>query len=321
MKNILKSFYLLIAICVIAFFSLSNNCKASKPNGSNRLKYEINQLDKKTRLKIQQDRLKEITEMAKEQRAQIEKDYSYRLSESLLWSQNFIDTIEISNRLIWIELLKSYRNLSYTDSYSWIGDFLKSDNHLFHSLPIRWSNRKKRGLLRKRMSPHKLISKMLVLYADGITPDFLFDEDAFEQGEKPIRDRETFTVSDIRKVERLFAAMKDFESKSTRLENQKKLYLADIDRWEKNQKENIHAIIKAIKSNTGTANLGVVSAICIDKTGAFCMVEGAKESLLTVGSKINNVEITAIHPNKVEFRKKHQTWVQKIGVAADPAWL
>ena len=121
-------------------------------------------------------------------------------------------------------------------------------------------------------------------------------------------------------LSRLLVIMREFESKSMRLENLRKTYLAELEQWENDQREDVFRVMREIEAQLKTPELGVVSAISYDDKGAFCMIDGVDEAIIYPGSIINNVKVVKIDRYKVEFEENGKSWVQVIGKPANPAW-
>ncbi len=313
MKNLFKLRQLTIVACFVAFCICASCLGQTNAANSEGLKYQAIQFDKDIRLKIQEDRLAEIAAIAQDSRLEIEKDYSYQMEQLQLWAENYAQTINLPAKTLWAEILKSYGYLSYTDSYLRQEYVLMNNANIFDALPY-YSNTEQNKF-------RQMLCQLLSLTSDGVTPDFLYDQYAFEQGRQPTRVRGIFKIEDITEIQRLFAFMKEFDGRLGDIERQKQQQLAEIGTWENSQKENIEYIINDIQAPAQKSLAGVVAAICIEGKEAQCMIEGVEELILKAGDKINNITIEKILPETVEFKKGWKTWTQKIGESANQAWL
>lgn len=184
----------------------------------------------------------------------------------------------------------------------------------------------------------RLLATMADIYSLGKTPHFLVDEKARQIGRKPLKiapvlgtkklSKEIRLVVkwirqidvDVRKgVSKLLVIMREFESKAIHLKNLKKIYLAELEQLENDQKEDVFRVMREIKAQLETLEVGVVSAINYDDREAFCMIDGVDEAIIYPGGTINSVKVVKIHRNKVEFEKDGKKWVQVIGKPANPA--
>jgi hypothetical protein len=302
----------LVAMAIIVEMITICNCQAAKKQSGQQaepqFKYQPKQLNINERLKNQQQRLQNIKEVSSKERRSIEDWYEYRFNKLQRRTEEYIRTFKMPNRVLWTEFIKAYNQIPYADSYTTPGDYFKLDTYLLDPAPTFLMN----------IEARKLLGKMLYIYSSGKTPDFLVDE----KTPYPVKYKmtELFSVKEIRKIRRLFTAMREFESKSIRLQNRRKAKLVELERWQKNTEEDVFRVIREIKAQPETPVYGTVNAISYGPNQAFVMIGGIDEELIPQGSRVNSIKIVKIHRDRVEFEKSGKSWVQVIGAPANPAW-
>jgi len=277
-----------------------------------RSKYELKQLTIKERLETQKQRLEQIREISAKKHQEIEDHYAYMHQQLQRRTEEYISTFKLPNRVIWTEFIEAYNNISYTDSCIETGHRFELDTYLLDPAPVYLLNLKAKQVL----------GRMLDFYANAIQPDFLADVNDYR--DFPARKKlaamtDTFEICQIRQIRKLFLAMKDFESESTRLEKQKALRLAEVDQWEKQLTKEVLKTLRQMKTAPKPVDYGVVTVICYDDTGACCMIEGI-ERIVRQGAAIDNIRVSEILPDRVKFQKKRKTWVQLIGQSPSNLW-
>ncbi len=232
-----------------------------------RPKYESKLLTIEERIDNQEQRLEQIKEIAAKKHRKIEDYYAYMHQQLQRQTEEYISTFKLPNRVLWTEFIKTYNNISYTDSCIETGHRFKFDTYLLEPAPVYLLNLKAKQAL----------GRMLDFYANAIQPDFLADVNDYR--DFPARKKlasitDIFEPCQIRQIRKLFLAMKELESKSIRLEKQKALRLAEVNQWEKQRAEEVLKTIRQMKTVPKPVDYGMVTVICYDDTGACCMIEG-----------------------------------------------
>jgi len=264
------------------------------------------------RLKIQQQRLKDIEHLAASERQAIEQWYARHLAELRQLAQRQAKQLILSGRMLWTEFIKMNNETPHADTYFKMNDQIPFAYGYFKNTTSIFIKDIKTFELREAMIDSYFLSEAANLLLDSKFSELLTDlsnGSAYNPANLLIR-------SEARKLLRL---AKEFESELMRLESRRNDRLAALEQWEKGLKEHVYKVMREIKALPETPELGVVSAISCDQMRAICMVDGVDEVLQT-GDKINNVTVVRIQQDRVEFAKAGQKWTQKIGESANPAW-
>jgi hypothetical protein len=280
--------------------------------GENKQRYEPKQLTIEERLKNQKQRLELIKEVAAKKRRKIEDSYAYRHHLLQRWTEEYVSTLKLPNRVLWTEFIKAYNNISYTDSCIETGHRFKLDTYLLDPAPVYLLN----------FEARQALGRMLYLYTNAIQPNSLADVNDymdFPARRKLASMTDIFEPCQIRQIRRLFLAMKDFESESIRLKKQKALRLAEVTQWEKQLTEEVSKTLRQIKTAPKPGDYGMIIAICDDGKGMCCMIEGI-ERIVRQGAAIDNIRVSEILPDRVKFQKNRKTWVQLIGQSPSELW-
>ena len=251
------------------------------------------------RLKIQQQRLKDIEELAVSERQAIEQWYARHFTELRQLAQRQARQLILSHKMLWTEFIKMNSQIPFADTYFFnTARTFVSDTEAFE--------------LRAAMIDSYFLSTAANLLLDHEFCKLLTDlsnGSAYNPQNLLIR-------SEARKLLRL---AKEFESDLMRLENRRNDRLAGLEQWEKGLREHVYKVMREIKAQPETPEMGVVSAISYDKKGALCMIDGV-DKVLQPGDTIQNVTVVRIHQDRIEFAKDGQRWVQVVGQPANPAW-
>jgi hypothetical protein len=281
-----------ITILTLACLLIAVPCQAAENQPAAEAQMEA-------RLKIQQQRLKDIEELAASERQAIEQWYACHLTELRQLAQRQAKQLILSGRMLWTEFIKMNGQLPFADTYfSNTARTFVSDTEAFE--------------LRAAMIDSYFLSTAANLLLDNEFCKLLADL-SNGSGYNP---QNPLIRSEARKLLRL---AKEFESELMRLENRRNDKLAALERWEKGLRQHVYKVMHEIKAMPETQDMGVVSAISCDAKGSLCMIDGI-DKVLQPGDKINNVTVVSIHRDRVEFAKAGQSWVQKIGDPANPAW-
>jgi hypothetical protein len=299
----------LVLAAIIASAASFDHCLGENKQ---RPKCELKELTIEERIDSQEQRLERIKEITAKKRQEIEDYYAYMHQQLQRQTEEYLSTFKLLNRVLWTEFIKAYNNISYTDSCIETGHRFKFDTYLLEPAPVYLLD----------LETKQVLSKMLYLYSNAIQPYFLADFNDymdFPGREKLTPMTDTFESDQIREIRKLFLAMEVFESESIRLEKQKSLRLAEVDKWEKQLTEETLKTIRQMQTTPKPVDYGMVTVICHDDTGACCMIEGI-EGIVRQGTKIDNIRVSEILPDRVKFRRRFRTWVQLIGQPPNELW-
>jgi len=293
------------AILTLACLLLSTVCQAAD--------VQLDQEEQiKQRVKIQQERLKDIEELAASERQAIEQWYACQLAELRQLAQRQAKQLILSKRMLWTEFIKMNNETPHADTYFKMNDQIPFAHGYFNNTASIFIKDIKTFELREAMIDSYFLNEAANLLLDSKFSELLTDlsnGSAYNPQNLLIR-------SEARKLLRL---AKEFESELMRLENRRNDRLAALEQWEKGLKEHVYKVMREIKALPETPELGVVSAISCDQKGAICMIDGV-DKVLQPSDTIQNVTVVRIHQDRVEFAKAGQRWTQKIGESANPAW-
>jgi len=280
------------AILTLACLLLATVCQAAN--------VKLDQAEQiKQRVKIQQERLKDIEELAASERQVIEQWYARHRILLRQLAQRQARQLILSHKMLWTEFIKMNSQVPFGDTYfsNTARTFIR-DTEAFE--------------LRAAMIDSYFLSTAANLLLDHEFCKLLTDL-SNGSGYNP---QNLLIRSEARKLLRL---AKEFESELMRLKNRRNDRLAGLEQWEKGLREHVYKVMREIKALPETPDLGVVSAISYDEKGALCMIDGV-DKVLQPGDTIQDVTVVRIHQDRVEFAKDSQRWVQKIGEPANPAW-
>ena len=280
------------AILIFACILIAIPCQAAEKNLEHAEQV-------KQRLQIQQERLKDIEELAASERQSIEQWYACHLIELRQLAQRQAKQLILSQKMLWTEFIKMNGQLPFADTY-------------FSNTARTFVSDKEAFELRAAMIDSYFLSTAANLLLDNEFCKLLADL-SNGSGYNP---QHILIRSEARKLLRL---AKEFESELIRLESRRNDKLAALEQWEKGLRQHVYKVMHEIKAMPEALDLGVVSAISYDVKGSLCMIDGI-DKVLQPGDKINNVTVVRIHQDRVEFAKGSQRWTQKIGEPANPAW-
>ncbi len=258
------------------------------------------------RLKIQQQRLKDIEELVASEQQSIEEWYARSLRELV---ESTASQLKATDRVLWAEFKsKMTGEMPYANNYFW-SKFPKTVSILQDKREVRVGQALKVFGLREAMIDSFFMS---------LAQDFLTN-DNFRKMLSEIVDSETQNLLIRTEAQKLLTIMKDLELRTRHLQNRRDAQLAQLEQWEKGLREHVHGIMREIKALPEMTELGVVSAISCDEKGSLCIVDGV-DKVLQPGDMIGNITVVKIDKKQVEFAKGSQKWVQAIGQPANPAW-
>jgi len=298
------------AILTLACLLLVVPCQAAEKAYSAEAAAKAGQLTHeqqiKQRLKIQQQRLKDIEHIAASERQAIEEWHAKSIQQLVELAASQLKT---TDRMLWAEFRsKLSGETTYADSYFW-SKFPRTVSILQDKNQVRVGQALKAFELREAMIDSFFLS---------LAQDFLTDCH-FRKMLSDIVESEEQNLLIRTEAQKLLTIMKDLQLRVTHLDNQKIAQLAQLEQWEKDMREHVYKVMRDIKAQPEKLELGVVSAISYDEKGSLCMVDGI-DKVLQPGDKINNITVVKIQKDRVEFAKGGRRWVQKIGEPAKPAW-
>jgi len=109
----------------------------------------------------------------------------------------------------------------------------------------------------------------------------------------------------------------DFEEELVELHAQKQAAIDRLAQWRQQQEQNILRTIDVLKTKLEKAAFGVVQAIGFDSDRPLVMINNR---IVYQGGTINNITLTKITDQKVQFEKRDARWTQKIGEPAAEYW-
>jgi hypothetical protein len=255
------------------------------------------------RIRIQQERLPQIEQMAKQEREQAEQWYPRERNESAQYvARETAARFPLAERLRWIEYARMYADRLSTVYYFGTPYF----NHPFTERAI-W--------LSYAMVEEYTISEMAdLLQSESFRAKLTQVEDGY--WELPILRREARRLLDLMDTLNVELTMS-----VQQLERNKAARLEEVSQQEKGLQEQVRTILDYLRqSGQRPPQLGVVEAVGYSpQTGYYCMVEGI-DRVLQPGDTARGVRVVSIDAQKVAFAKNGTTWAQGLGTPAQPPW-
>jgi hypothetical protein len=251
------------------------------------------------RIKIQQERLKDIDEQVSKERQTTEKWYTRQLADLQRLAARQAKQLILSKRMLWTEFVKMNNQITYADSYfSNVARTFVGDTKAF-----------------------ELRAALVDSYFLDVVADLLMDNDfrklltglADGSGYNP---QSLLIRSEARKLLRL---VEEFDSQRLRLQDRRSAKLNALAQREKDMRTDVFRVVGEIKRLPKAPNLGIVNVISYEEKDAVCMVEGS-DKILRAGDMIGNITVMEIRKNRVEFAKDSQRWIQAVGQPANSAW-
>jgi hypothetical protein len=251
------------------------------------------------RIKIQQERLKDIDEQVSKERQTTEKWYTRQLADLQRLAARRAKQLILSKRMFWAEFVEMNNQVTYTDSY-------------FSNVVRTFVGGTK---------AFKLRAALMDSYFLGVVADLLMDND-FRKLLTGLADGSGYNPqgllirSEARKLLRL---VEEFDSQRLRLQDRRSAKLDALAQREKDMRADVFRVVGEIKTQPKAPNLGIVNVISYEEKDAVCMVEGS-DKILRAGDMIGNITVMEIRKNRVEFVKDSQRWIQAVGQPANSAW-
>jgi len=251
------------------------------------------------RIKIQQERLKDIDEQVSKERQTAEKWYARHLAELQQLAARRAKQLILSKRMLWTEFIKMNNQVTSADSY-------------FSNVARTFVGDTKAFRLRAALIDSYFLSAVADLLIDS---DFrkLLTELADGSGYNP---QGLLIRSEARKLLRL---VEEFDSQRLRLQDRRSTKLNALAQREKDMRADVFRVVGEIKTQPQAPNLGIVNVISYEEKDAVCMVDGV-DKILRAGDMIGNIRVVEIYKNRVEFAKDSQRWIQAVGQPANSAW-
>jgi hypothetical protein len=254
------------------------------------------------RIRIQQERLAQIEQMAQQQREQVEQSHEQQRAQAPEKARELAARLTQPERLRWIEYAHMYADRPSTAS--WFGSLY------FHYPYTEWT-----AWLIDAMEDEYAISEMAdLLRSESFRAKLVQVVD--ERWEPPVLRRAARRLLDL-----MDSLNVELTMDARLLERNKTARLNEIAKQEKDLQEQVRTILDYLKQSAQhQPQLGVVEAVGHSpETGSYCMIEGI-DRVLRPGDAVRGIRIVAVDPEKVEFAKNGTTWTQGLGAPAQPQW-
>lgn len=263
------------------------------------------QQELQARLENQRQRMGTVDHVVDRERREIETWYANRLSslkerlEKL--AEDRARRLPLPYRMLWTEFVNTNNHVSWTNPY------LSTTAQTFWWDPDLFD-------LRSAMMDSYFLTALQDLLTDEGFYKFLANTRQSSARDPLLR----------QEAGRLLRLMTEFKLESERLEKLRDAKFAQVKQWRENRRAEVYRTMLAIKNQVETAASGVVQAIGHSPNGAFCMIDGV-DKVLRAGDTIDNdavqgVRIVKIQQGAIMLEKDGQSWVQKVGEAANVAW-
>jgi len=243
----------------------------------------------------QQDTLKHIEQEARSRRENIEFWYNSQLAEIRRLATIEAVRLDFSEKLLWSEFFMMVGVSPIADTY--------------------FTAYRPEGLFRDRQYTQKRYD-MMNDYLHQQACRFLLDEQSLQTVRNMVFDR--YQPSRTRQQAiKVLAAMQRLQDRKAELDRLKRAKLARLQRWIEQRKQLATEAKPTMVLQPRQPEPGVVVAISFDGDNSIAMVG---EEIVTVGSKLGDVQVTRISPDRVEFARGRRSWSQQVGKPAGPAW-
>ncbi len=254
------------------------------------------------RMRIQEERLPVIEQMAKQERERVERWYTgQRAWTTQEEAREVAAQLSLAQRTVWTEFAKMHQNQPYATGYF---DAAQYGFPLFYEAAV----------LRYTMTEEYFVSEMANLL---LSQDFWekLTQIVDEQWPNPLwcEARCLLDLMDTLDVE-LTMDLQQLESSRT-------AQLNAIAQQEKDLQEQVRTILDYLKAMAQRPpQLGMVESVGYSpQNGYFCMIEGI-DKVLQPGDTAKGVQVVRIDAEKVAFAKNGTTWTQGLGAPAQPYW-
>jgi len=226
--------------------------------------------------------LKNVDKYAVDERQKIENWYLNNLIILQEWAQEMLQRLDDEEKVAWGRFCQNMQNIiSHTSGYSIGNSYGLAHTHATGagyatSHGYTWTDS----------------------YFSGTTHTFVVGDPGGRYD------------SEVRQIRNSKEAIRsEFEN----LKRKKEGYLAELERYVNNLRENVYAGKRRLKESTEIklqGGPGLISAICSAQNGQSSIVfEG---QILHEGDMANGFKVDKIHPDRVEFEKDGKIWVQKL---------
>jgi hypothetical protein len=254
------------------------------------------------RIRIQQERLPQIEQMARQEREQVQQWYERRRSETPEEARELAARLGLAQRLRWIEYARMYADrpstVDYFDSPYFSYPFSERAIWLPYALVQEFTVSEMADLLRSESFRAKL------LQVEG------------EHWQLPVLRREARRLLDLMDTLNVELTMS-----VRQLERNRTARLDEVAQREKGLQEQVRIILDYLKQSAERPpQLGVVEAVGYNpQTGYYCMIEGV-DRVLQPGDTVRGIRVVSIDAQEVAFARNGTTWTQGLGAAAQPHW-
>jgi hypothetical protein len=255
------------------------------------------------RVRLQQDRLPQIEQMANQEREQVEQWYKrQRAAAPQEDAREAAVALSQAQRTLWVEFAKMHQYELYAPGY-----FGAS----YYAFPFGPDA----ALLRYAMDKEYCVSEMThLLLSEGFRQKLT--QIVNEHWEVPLLQREASQLLVL--MDSLDATLK---MHLQQLDANRQARLDAVSQRERDLQEQVRTISDYLKeAEQRKPQLGVVEAVAYSpQSGYFCMIEGIDE-VLRPGDRVRGGRVVRIDPEKVEFARDGVVWTQELGAPAQPHW-
>jgi hypothetical protein len=255
------------------------------------------------RIRIQEERLPVIEQMAQQEREQVERRYTQRRARATREeAREFAAWFSLAERLRWIEYAHQYEDQPSTVDY-------------FGSSYYLYPYTERAILLVDEMDREYTVSEMADLLRSASFREKL-TQIVEEDWQFPVLRCEARRLLDVMDTLDVELTMDVRQLESNRTEQ-----LNAIAQQEKDLQEQVRTILAYLKAQEQRPpQLGVVESVGYSpQSGYYCMIEGV-DRVLQPGDTAQGVQVVSIDPEKVAFAKNGITWTQGLGAPAQPYW-
>lgn len=256
-----------------------------------------------TRVRIQQDRLPQIEQMARQEREQVEQWYKRQHAGAL--QEDALEAaagLSQAQRTLWVEFAKMHQYELYAPGYF---------DASYYVFPFRPDA----ALLRYAMDEEYYVSEMTrLLWSEGFRQKLT--QIVNEHWEGPLLQREASHLLVL--MDSLDATLKrHLQQRDT----ERHARLDAVSQQEGDLQEQVRTISDYLKkAEQRKPQQGAVEAVAYSpQSGYFCMIEGIDE-VLRPGDRVRGVRVVRIDPEKVQFTRDGFAWTQDLGAPAQPHW-
>lgn len=255
------------------------------------------------RIRIQEERLPPIAQMAHQEREQVERWYARQRARTRQEeARERAAQLSLAQRTLWTEFAKMHQDRPYATGYFDAAQY---------GFPVSYEA----AVLRYTMTEEYFVSEMASLLVDKNFRAKLVQivDEPWQSALLQREARRLLDLMDTLDVE----LMMDLRQ----LENHRTEQLNAVAQREKELQEQVRTILDYLKRiEQRQPQLGVVESVGYSpQNGYFCTIEGV-DKVLQPGDTAQGIQVVSIDPQKVTFAKNEITWTQGLGAPAQPHW-